>query len=299
MSYKKYTVILTGIRNNIRAVKLSGEFDGGAVKVECKPSKQGVEHLYIIGDEIAKLTLEHDKTEYKAVVKSKCDIICAIENDGEYVVGGTGKVPSARSVAKKIEEWEKRRASQNSTSRTSETPVRANARDNVNPRDCAHTARACETKSAVSADAEPEFQPDKSTDVQTDSKVNASARRSDGAASVLDEGIRYDGTNFYLAVKPQLDELFVRYPSEPTLNSIVPNSRWVRVDAPDGYYVVGVLYDLSSPSFICYGIPSAFQKQPPPEIADVAVWLPLSLDKRDGDGYWVIYQSAVDGKCVR
>lgn len=118
--------------------------------------------------------------------------------------------------------------------------------------------------------------------------------------SVLEEGVTYDGTNFFYAVKPQLDEMFVRYPAEDRLNAIVPNSKWVRVDTDEGdYYVLGVLYDLSTPIFICYGIPGMRNVAPPREIADVCVWLPLSADEPDGGGFWIIYQSAENGKCVR
>ncbi len=107
--------------------------------------------------------------------------------------------------------------------------------------------------------------------------------------------VKYDGNNFYLAIKPQLDEMFVRYKSDDALNAAVENSKWVRVDAPDGAYVVGVLYDESVPSFICYGVPSENSKTPPSEIADMCVWLPISKDA----GYWVIYQSAKTGNIVK
>ena len=81
------------------------------------------------------------------------------------------------------------------------------------------------------------------------------------------------------------------------LNAIVPNSKWVRVETDaDECYVLGVLFDLSLPIFICYGVPGKRSLPPPREIADAAVWLPLAEDSPDG--FWVIYQSAADGKCV-
>lgn len=120
------------------------------------------------------------------------------------------------------------------------------------------------------------------------------------ARSVLQEGVTYDGTNFYHAVKPQLDEMFVRYPAEARLNSIVPNSKWVRIDVDnDDYYVLGVLYDMSQPTFICYGIPGLRSVAPPQEISDVFVWLPADSALPDGAGYWLIYQSAENGKCIK
>ena len=111
------------------------------------------------------------------------------------------------------------------------------------------------------------------------------------------DNIRFDGNNFYLSVKPQLDEIFVCYPEEDMLNNLVPNSRWVRINTSDGYYVVGLVLDGDSVSYICYGVPSTDRCAPPQEIADFAVW--LSLGGNDGRGYWLIYQDALTGKCLK
>jgi len=110
------------------------------------------------------------------------------------------------------------------------------------------------------------------------------------------EWTKYDGNNFYFAVKPQLDEMFVCYPEEKTLCDAVPNSKWVRVDTADGYYVVGVLFNDDTPSFICYGVPSESKTQPPKELQNACVWLPTENGER---GYWLIYQSARNGEIVK
>ncbi|MBQ9276110.1 MAG: hypothetical protein IJ226_00780, partial [Clostridia bacterium] len=87
-----------------------------------------------------------------------------------------------------------------------------------------------------------------------------------------DAGIlKYNGSNFYLAVKPQLDEMFVCYKQEESLNKAVENSAWVHVDAEDGYYVVGLLKDGDSPAYICYGVPSKDGNDVPPELKNVCV----------------------------
>ncbi len=112
----------------------------------------------------------------------------------------------------------------------------------------------------------------------------------------LDEWIKYDGNNFYYAIKPQLDEMFVRYPEEKRLNEAVANSKWIRVDTDKDYYVVGLLFNEDEPSFICYGVPSSCKTQPPEELSTACVWLPVG----DGEsGYWAIYQSARNGEIVK
>ncbi len=118
------------------------------------------------------------------------------------------------------------------------------------------------------------------------------------AAESLQDWTRFDGNNFYYAVKPQLDEMFVCYPKEERLSTAVQNSKWVRVDAADGEYAVGVLFDGDTPAFICYAVPEyQNNRRPPREIEDMCVWLPVS--EAPLVGYWVIYQSARTGEIIK
>ena len=120
----------------------------------------------------------------------------------------------------------------------------------------------------------------------------------DAPKDPLKDWTRFDGNNFYYAVKPQLDEMFVRYPEDKLLATTVQNSEWVRVDAEDGAYSVGVLYDGSDPAFICYAVPWSFsERRPPAEIEGMCVWLPVSDPALKG--YWVIYQSAKTGDIIK
>ena len=281
MSFKRMTVVLGG-GGAAGLVKLSGAFDGtGKVKGECGAggAKRG-DILYIFGDNVAKVVLDGAKTAFEVRLSAKGDIDCALVTNGGVLTGGTGERVDRRRI---------------------EGRVRALAAD------AAPKAGQPERKDPVPSPPGREETSDEHEE-RTARKEEPAAERvrteggsgGRGASSVLEEGVVYDGTNFYLAVKPQLDEMFVRYPAEERLNAIVPNSRWVRVDADEGdYYVVGVLYDLSTPIFICYGIPGVPGAPPPREIADVCVWLPLSRERQEEGGFWVIYQSAENGKCVR
>lgn len=281
MSFKRMTVVLGG-GGAAGLVKLSGAFDGtGKVKGECGAgsAKRG-DILYIFGDNVAKVVLDGAKTAFEVRLSAKGDIDCALVTSGSVLTGGTGERVDRRRI---------------------EGRVRALAAD------AAPKAGQPEREDPVPSPPGREETSDEHEE-RTARKEEPAAERvrteggsgGRGASSVLEEGVVYDGTNFYLAVKPQLDEMFVRYPAEERLNAIVPNSRWVRVDADEGdYYVVGVLYDLSTPIFICYGIPGVPGAPPPREIADVCVWLPLSRERQEEGGFWVIYQSAENGKCVR
>lgn len=111
------------------------------------------------------------------------------------------------------------------------------------------------------------------------------------------DAVHFDGSNFYLSVKPQIDEIFVCFPEEEILSNTVPNSKWARVDTSDGHYVVGLIFDGEGVAYICYGVPSERDLSPPKEIFDMAVW--LDTDAENGKGYWVIYQDATTGKCLK
>lgn len=316
MSFRKVTVVLSG--NGVTGlVKLSGSFDGvGKIKGECGALPAEAGELYIIGDEIAKVRLEQSKRTFETRLLALSDISCLLRS-GDYVLtGGTGDKVDRRAVERRVAAFERKAVkSEGSSARTTSPPVAEPPRSDVGGRDKVFPADDGTATETPSHKTDAESLPftegnggggnDAGCDDEGQRQYNRPSAKAAGEAdvnvrSVLEEGVTYDGTNFFLAVKPQLDEMFVRYPAEERLNTIVPNSKWVRVDTEDGdYYVLGVLYDLSTPIFICYGIPGIRTVAPPREIADVCVWLPLSSDKPDGNGFWIIYQSAENGKCVR
>lgn len=108
--------------------------------------------------------------------------------------------------------------------------------------------------------------------------------------------------NFYSLIQPQLDELFAKFPHFFELEKLVANTEWVKVNySPDDeqHYILGKLYDGETVTHICYGIPAdSHSIAPPDNLADYCQWLPLDTTNTDGAGYWVMYQSAVDGSNV-
>ena len=127
-------------------------------------------------------------------------------------------------------------------------------------------------------------------------KTNKGSVNSDDKkeATVFFGGIEFSGNNFYQAVKSQLDEMFVCYPIESRLTERLPNSKWIRVDCEDEYYVVGLIYELDEVIYVCYGIPGTDKVLPPDEISDVAQYVDIDED----GGVWMIFQDAKTGKCI-
>ena len=105
---------------------------------------------------------------------------------------------------------------------------------------------------------------------------------------------------YYLKVKKDLDDLFTKYPKEEKLEKAVQGSSWVKIFYnEEKYYTVGLVREGGKPKYICYGIPAKYSVAPPKELDGFCSFLPLSLFDLKGDGYWMIYQDAETGDCVK
>ena len=85
----------------------------------------------------------------------------------------------------------------------------------------------------------------------------------------------------------RLEYLLENYPPCTSLNSAYEDSRWVEVKEEDCSYVVGVLYNASGVTTVCYGIKGEYNKKPPKGGYE---WLPTDVNKWEEEGYWIIYQ---------
>ena len=107
-------------------------------------------------------------------------------------------------------------------------------------------------------------------------------------------------TTYYDTVKEEIEKLFGRFPHEPALEDLITDSRFVRVqyDERGKYYVVGVVYDQRDPAFICYGVPEPYAPAPPKELSGFSAFVPKNPAKPYGDGYFMMFQSAVTGQTL-
>lgn len=106
--------------------------------------------------------------------------------------------------------------------------------------------------------------------------------------------------NFYEEMKEHIDKLFSNNPSENYLQSLLPNSKFVRVDLDENnYYVLGLIYSDNIVKYICYGVPGIYQKDPPRQLSGYPVWFPIDQEKPQGFGYWLTYQDADSGESVK
>lgn len=265
MLTKKEIFVLTGSGHK-GSVKIS-PVDGNKnrVIIECNLDfRPNNATLYIIGDEIAKTPLNDSKTTAELPFVSNSVQGCVVRSSAQTMFGGRGD--KAEMLAK-ISAESGQKPAQKPKQNTVDFKPKAAEIDNY-----------------------------KDNEASKKSEMSSLAKLL--SATSNDSGIlKYNGSNFYLAIKPQLDEMFVCYKQENALNKAVENSSWVHIDTEDGYYVVGLIKNDDTPAYICYGVPSKDGNDVPPELKNVCVWLPVK--DKDVKGYWVIYQSAVDGDIVK
>lgn len=130
-------------------------------------------------------------------------------------------------------------------------------------------------------------------------QVGADAAENGDSARVL-HPFKRNADGYYHSVKEELDELFRTYPRDETLSGAFSCSEWARVYGEEGapQYLVGVLYEDGAANHICYALSAKQTEAPPKEIENVCVFVPVSA-LQNADGFYVIFQSAASGECVR
>lgn len=105
---------------------------------------------------------------------------------------------------------------------------------------------------------------------------------------------------YYIKVKDELESVLKKFPPEKRLNAMFSDSRWVKINySGEKYYVVGLVKENGVEKYICYGVPATYSLKPPKELDGVASFIPLSIFNLHGDGYWMMFQDAFNGSCIK
>jgi hypothetical protein len=103
--------------------------------------------------------------------------------------------------------------------------------------------------------------------------------------------------DFFMDMKGDIDDILNGYPTNFELEEVIANSRWVDVKHKGANtYAFGVIFEGSTPHYICYGIPSDDAATPPKQLEGVAKFIATNADNKLG--YWIMYQSAIDGQVL-
>ena len=105
---------------------------------------------------------------------------------------------------------------------------------------------------------------------------------------------------YYSTAKKELDDLFSKFPPDDSLLRYFPDSKWVKINySPEKYYLVGLVKENDTPKYICYGVPDKYSDKAPDALDGFCSFIPLSLFDLKGDGYWMIFQDAITGNCIK
>ncbi len=105
---------------------------------------------------------------------------------------------------------------------------------------------------------------------------------------------------YYATVEKELTDLFGKFPAERQLEKTLYGGRFVKINySAEKYYVAGTIKEKDEAKYICYGVPAAYSKTPPKELDGYCSFIPLSVFDLKGDGYWMMFQDAVTGECIK
>ncbi|MBQ9514072.1 MAG: hypothetical protein IJR66_03735 [Clostridia bacterium] len=105
---------------------------------------------------------------------------------------------------------------------------------------------------------------------------------------------------YYKRFEKELDGIFSSFIKEESLSAVIPDSEWVKINfKKEKYYVVGQIKEKGSLKYICYGVPSEYRDAPPKELSGLCSFIPKSVFDLNGEGYFIIFQDAITGKCVK
>lgn len=107
--------------------------------------------------------------------------------------------------------------------------------------------------------------------------------------------------DFLSMISEQIDEMLVKYPTENTIMELVPNSKFIKIE--DEYenntYIIGVIYEKEKIKYLAYGVPAKYNTPAPKELGTNYQWIPIDLNDPMTDGYYVLYQDAIDGSIIK
>ena len=336
MEIEKYVVVLSSKSGGKNHLKISVNRGNKRAEIHLgKGVKREGAILYVFGDEITKQALYREKLDYKLRFSAKSTFAVLVDDGGEIYVGSTGKTPDERALFDRVKQWEEGVKNEGENSMKSARIEEENSAENCTSKidekkgndEGVSVSKGSDDGKMKDVAESPKTSADEPTNKVADEGVGGAEKPTITAQKVGGENdervaetkgekgrtmaenesgevgafsldtVRFDGTNFYLSVKPQLDEIFVCFPECDDLEEVVPNSKWAKIQVEDGFYVVGLILDGEVVRYISYGVPATKNSCPPSEIRDVAVW--LDDGKKEGNGYWVIYQDAMTGQCLK
>ena len=105
-------------------------------------------------------------------------------------------------------------------------------------------------------------------------------------------------TNILDSIVPQFKYIFENYPADEDLNRLIEHSKFVKIGENGEQYSIGAIYDNEQIKYICYAVRCDYNASVPEELGKNYQWLPLDQEDPLSEGYYIVYQDALDLKIV-
>lgn len=101
------------------------------------------------------------------------------------------------------------------------------------------------------------------------------------------------------SITPQFKYIFENYNSNEELTSLIPNSKFVKIQENSEEYSIGAIYEEDNIKLICYAIKCNYNSNPPEELGKHYQWLPLDKEDPLSEGYYIVFQDSKDLKILK
>lgn len=100
------------------------------------------------------------------------------------------------------------------------------------------------------------------------------------------------------SILPQFEYVFENYEANSELNTMLPNSKFVKMNENNSNYSIGAIYEEENLKYICYAVKCNYNTPAPEELGTHYQWLPLDKEDPLSEGYYIVFQDANDLKIV-
>lgn len=104
--------------------------------------------------------------------------------------------------------------------------------------------------------------------------------------------------NFLSSIIPQFKYIFDNYPQDQELNTLLENAKFVKINENNEQYSIGTINENDTIKYICYAVKCNYNTPAPIEIGEHYQWLPLDKDDPLSEGYYIVFQDAIDLKIL-
>lgn len=101
-------------------------------------------------------------------------------------------------------------------------------------------------------------------------------------------------SNMLESITTQFSYVFENYPNDEVLTSLLPNSKFVKIEEKSTTYSIGAIFKDEEIKYICYATFCNYNAPAPKELGEHYQWLPIDKEDPLSEGYYIVFQDAQD-----